>query len=213
MTGHLPQSLLFSGSPHTTADSSSLPGLGARYNGNTGSISISSSATEQSSNGSPLPTSRDHVQPTHHQSMFGGHWRTPPSNHHTADLSLEDIDTESSNGSFDSEDSFANNTHTMNGNRSRDTSFSTVVNATEVITETTSSLDSGTPKTPRGDSVPEMHSSRTVLTGDVENNFTNGGVYSSIRKVDEPSAHRLAKRLFYLDGFKRSDVAFHLTRE
>lgn len=32
-------------------------------------------------------------------------------------------------------------------------------------------------------------------------------------KVDEPSAQRLAKRLYNLDGFKRSDVAYHLTRE
>lgn len=36
---------------------------------------------------------------------------------------------------------------------------------------------------------------------------------SNMAKVDEPSAQRLAKRLFTLDGFKRSDVAYHLTRE
>jgi len=33
-----------------------------------------------------------------------------------------------------------------------------------------------------------------------------------ITPVDEPSATRLAKRLFMLDGFKKSDVAFHLTK-
>lgn len=32
-------------------------------------------------------------------------------------------------------------------------------------------------------------------------------------QVDEPSASRLARRLFYLEGFKRSDVAYHLTRK
>lgn len=31
--------------------------------------------------------------------------------------------------------------------------------------------------------------------------------------VDEPSAVRLAKRLFNLEGFKKSDVAYHLTRK
>lgn len=32
-------------------------------------------------------------------------------------------------------------------------------------------------------------------------------------QVDEPSAIRLAKRLYYLEGFKRSDVSYHLTRK
>ena len=31
-----------------------------------------------------------------------------------------------------------------------------------------------------------------------------------LRTVDVPSAERLAKRLYYLDGFKRTDVSRHL---
>ncbi|XP_067928696.1 PH and SEC7 domain-containing protein 1-like isoform X2 [Watersipora subatra] len=38
---------------------------------------------------------------------------------------------------------------------------------------------------------------------------SNGGT----SKVDEPSAQRLAKRLYMLEGFKKSDVASHLTRD
>lgn len=34
-----------------------------------------------------------------------------------------------------------------------------------------------------------------------------------VRVVDEPSAYRLAKRLFNLDGFKKSDVARHLSKK
>lgn len=33
------------------------------------------------------------------------------------------------------------------------------------------------------------------------------------KAVDLPSAQRLAKRLFYLDGFKTSDVARHLSKK
>lgn len=35
----------------------------------------------------------------------------------------------------------------------------------------------------------------------------------STSHVDEPSAARLAKHLFYLEGFKKSDVAYHLTKK
>ena len=35
----------------------------------------------------------------------------------------------------------------------------------------------------------------------------------SPKGVDYPSAHRLAKRLFHLDGFKKSDVSRHLSKK
>ncbi|XP_062589708.1 PH and SEC7 domain-containing protein 1-like isoform X1 [Saccostrea cucullata] len=34
-----------------------------------------------------------------------------------------------------------------------------------------------------------------------------------VKSVDHPSAHRLAKRLFHMDGFKKSDVARHLSKK
>eukprot|EP00105_Crassostrea_gigas_P022739 XP_011442357.1 PREDICTED: PH and SEC7 domain-containing protein 3 isoform X2 [Crassostrea gigas] len=33
------------------------------------------------------------------------------------------------------------------------------------------------------------------------------------KSVDQPSAHRLAKRLFHMDGFKKSDIARHLSKK
>eukprot|EP00061_Rhincodon_typus_P018800 g48128.t1 len=53
------------------------------------------------------------------------------------------------------------------------------------------------------DSESEMDSTEQLALGSTDT-LANGS------KTDQEAAKRLAKRLYYLDGFKRSDVARHL---
>lgn len=59
----------------------------------------------------------------------------------------------------------------------------------------------------------QLNTQHTYIDDDDECTDAADLINGSVGKVDEPSAQRLAKRLFTLDGFKRSDVAYHLTRE
>jgi len=43
--------------------------------------------------------------------------------------------------------------------------------------------------------------------------LTNGGGSSSTSRADREAAQRLAKRLYNLDGFRKSDVARHLSKK
>lgn len=69
-------------------------------------------------------------------------------------------------------------------------------------------LDSSTNR----DSISGSRSSLGSLDDDISLDMNNLAS-TNTQQVDEPSASRLAKRLFYLDGFKRSDISYHLTRK
>lgn len=111
-------------------------------------------------------------------------------------------DTHADSNSYDpmvTSDFDTQHTNNHNGN-----SF-TNLECSDNTTNTNVSADDDASSVASDDSFPEEF---------IQTNFTEGGVvYGTVRKVDEPSAHRLAKRLFNLDGFKRSDVSYHLTRE
>ncbi|KAF6036067.1 hypothetical protein EB796_005630 [Bugula neritina] len=111
-------------------------------------------------------------------------------------------DTHADSNSYDpmvTSDFDTQHTNNHNGN-----SF-TNLECSDNTTNTNVSADDDASSVASDDSFPEEF---------IQTNFTEGGVvYGTVRKVDEPSAHRLAKRLFNLDGFKRSDVSYHLTRD
>ena len=67
----------------------------------------------------------------------------------------------------------------------------------------------GLPATKHNDSAGSLSSLGSL--DDISLDMNNPKI--STRHVDEPSAARLAKHLFYLEGFKKSDVAYHLTRK
>lgn len=59
-------------------------------------------------------------------------------------------------------------------------------------------------------SPPNSSSSEEESGSDVESLHS---FHYSPKGVDYPSAHRLAKRLYHLDGFKKSDVSRHLSKK
>jgi len=47
----------------------------------------------------------------------------------------------------------------------------------------------------------------------VEDELQGGRSGTCLKDADRPSAARLAKRLFYLDGFRKTDVSPHLSKK